>query len=121
MEKILLVDDEPDIVLLAKQKFRKQIAAHEFELLFCHNGEDALELVHHDPDIGVVISDINMPGMDGISLLGKVKSFNPSIKTIVISAYSDIKTIRSAMHVGVYDFIVKPIDFNELGVAISDQ
>ena len=119
MEKILLVDDEPDIEFLAKQKFRKQISTGAFDFLFAYNGEDALEFLKQDPYITVVISDINMPGMDGLTLLQKVKEFNPAIMTVVISAYGDVKTFREAMNVGVFDFIIKPIDFNDLGDTIG--
>ena len=115
MEKILLVDDEPDIEFLVKQKFRKQLSTGVFTLLFAQNGEDALDLLKQDDHIAVVISDINMPGIDGLTLLQRVKAFNPAIMTIVISAYGDVKTFRAAMNVGVFDFIVKPIDFNDLG------
>jgi DNA-binding NtrC family response regulator len=119
MEKILFVDDEPDIEFLAKQKFRKQISTGVFDLLFSQNGLDALDLLKQDSHIVVVISDINMPGMDGLTLLQKVKAFNPAIMTVVISAYGDVKTFRAAMNVGVFDFIIKPIDFNDLGDTMS--
>ena len=119
MEKILLVDDEADIEFLAKQKFRKQIASNVFELIFFQNAEDALEFVRINPNISVIISDLNMPGMDGLKLLERVKELNPAIKTIVISAYGDVKTLRAAMNVGVFDFIIKPIDFNDLNDTIN--
>ena len=114
MEKFLFVDDETDIEFLAKQKFRKQISTGVFELLFSHNGEDALGMVQKDPHIAVVIIDLNMPGMDGFTLLEKLKEVNPSIKTIIMSAYSDMKTFRRAMNNGAFDFITKPVDFSDL-------
>jgi len=114
IEKILFVDDEIDIELLAKQKFRKQISAGVFNLLFSHNGLDALELVQSDPHIAIVVLDLNMPGMDGMTLLDKLKEFDPSIKTIVVSAYSDSKTIRTAMNKEAFDFVTKPVDFEDL-------
>lgn len=119
MEKILLVDDETDIELLTKQKFRKQISTGIFDLLFAHSGEEALELIHCDSHIAVVVSDINMPGMDGLTLIEKVKEFNPAIKAIVMSAYGDVETVQAAMDKGVFDFIIKPIDFNDLGDTMS--
>lgn len=119
MEKILLVDDETDLELLVKQKFRKQISTGVFELLFAHNALDALDILEQEPQIAIVISDINMPGMDGLTLLKKAKEFNPAIKTIVVSAYGDVKTFRAAMNAGVFDFITKPIDFHDLGDTIS--
>ncbi|MBS0271964.1 MAG: response regulator [Proteobacteria bacterium] len=119
MAKVLFVDDEPDIELLAKQKFRKQIADGSFEILFAQNGQEALDLIALEPDIAVVVSDVNMPQMDGLTLLDKLKDFNPTIKTIVVSAYGDTKTLRSAMNMGVFDFVTKPIDFNELANSIE--
>ncbi len=118
MVKVLFVDDEPDIELLTKQKFRKQMANGAFDLLFARNGQEALDLIKKEPDIAVVVSDLNMPGMDGLTLLDKLKEFSPSPKTIVVSAYGDIKSLRSAMNKGVFDFVTKPVDFNELGETI---
>lgn len=118
MAKVLFVDDEPDIELLAKQKFRKQIANGEFELFFAQNGQDALDLIKKEPNISVVVSDVNMPEMDGLTLLDKLKEFSPATKTIVVSAYGDTKTLRSAMNKGAYDFVTKPVDFNELSDSI---
>ena len=114
MAKILIVDDEPDIELLAKQKFRKQISNGTFELLFAQNGQEALDLIKTEPDISVVVSDVNMPQMDGLTLIDKLKESNPTIKTIIVSAYGDTKTWRAAMNKGVFDFVTKPVDFNEL-------
>lgn len=119
MVKVLFVDDEPDIELLTKQKFRKQIANGDFDLLFAQNGQDALDLIEKEPDIAVVVSDVNMPGMDGLALLDKLKEISPATKTIVVSAYGDTKTLRSAMNKGVFDFVTKPVDFKELGDAIQ--
>lgn len=119
MKKILLVDDEVDLELLAKQKFRQQISSGVFELLFAQNAYDALDLLKQEPHVSIVISDINMPGMDGLTLLRKVKEFNPAIKTIVVSAYGDVKTFRAAMNAGVFDFITKPIDFQDLADTIG--
>lgn len=118
MVKVLFVDDEPDIVLLTKQKFRKQIASGVFELLFAQNGQEALDLIKNEPDIAVVVSDVNMPGMDGLTLLDRLKEYSPATKTIVVSAYGDTQTLRSAMNKGVFDFVTKPVNFNELGDAI---
>lgn len=118
MDKILLVDDESDIEILARQKFRKEISEGIFEILFVQNALDALVLLGKVPDIAVVISDLNMPGMDGLTFLDKLKTLNPVIKTIVVSAYGDIKTIRAAMNTGVFDFITKPVDFKDLGDVI---
>src|ERR1700722_6399155 len=114
MEKVLLVDDKTDIELLAKQKFRQQTSTGAFQLLYSQSGQEALELIQSDPRIAVVVLDLNMPGMDGFTLLDKLKEYNPNIKAIVISAYSDMKTFRKAMNKRAFDFITKPIDFNDL-------
>lgn len=118
MNKILMVDDEVDIEFLARQKFRKQTTEGLFELLFSQSGYDALEFIQSDPHIAVVIVDLNMPGMDGFTLLDKLKELNPYIKAIVVSAYSDTKTIRTAMNKGAFDFLTKPVDFNALSDVI---
>lgn len=118
MAKVLIVDDEPDIELLAKQKFRKQITSGDFELLFAQNGQEALDLIKKEPSIAVVVSDVNMPQMDGLTLIDKLKKVRPATKTIIVSAYGDTKTLRAAMNRGVFDFVTKPVDFNELGDAI---
>jgi CheY-like chemotaxis protein len=119
MAKILLVDDEPDIELLAKQKFRKQIASGIFEIFYAQNGQEALDFIKKVPDIAVVVTDVNMPEMDGITLLDKLKEISPMTKTIIVSAYGDLKTLRAAMNKGVFDFVTKPVDFNELANIID--
>lgn len=119
MAKILIVDDEPDIELLAKQKFRSQVANGEFELFFATNGREALDLIKRDPGIAVVISDVNMPEMDGLTLIDNLKILSPHTKTIIVSAYGDAKTLRAAMNKGVFDFVTKPVDFKELAETIK--
>ncbi|HLL51915.1 MAG TPA: protein kinase, partial [Myxococcaceae bacterium] len=109
--KILVVDDEPDVQLLMKQRFRKQIRGAVYEFHFAHNGEEALEKLRQHPDIDIVLSDINMPKMDGLTFLGRVGEVNPLAKVIIISAYSDMSNIRVAMNRGAFDFLVKPVDF----------
>lgn len=119
MAKILFVDDESDMEILAKQKFRKEVSRGEFELYFAQNGQEALDLIQNEPNISVVVSDVNMPEMDGLTLLDHLKDVNPLIRTLVVSAYGDTKTLRSAMNKGAYDFVTKPIDFKELGDVIQ--
>ncbi len=117
--KILVVDDEPDLELLIRQKFRRQIREKELEFAFAHNGVEALEALKADRDIEMVLTDINMPVMDGLTLLGKISDLNAMLKTIVVSAYGDMENIRAAMNRGAYDFLTKPIDLTDLEVTIS--
>ncbi|MDI9638548.1 response regulator [Kamptonema cortianum] len=119
MTKVLFVDDEPDIELLTKQKYRKQVAEGTFDVLFALNGEEALQVIKENPDLEVVVTDINMPQMDGLVLLDRLKEVNPAIKTIVVSAYGDTNMLRSAMNKGAYDFVTKPINYTELGTLIE--
>jgi len=119
MAKVLIVDDESDIEFLAKQKFRTQIANGDFHLFFAANGREALDLIKKEPDIAVVVSDVNMPEMDGLTLIDTLKELSPHTKTIIVSAYGDAKTLRAAMNKGVFDFVTKPVDFKDLSEAIS--
>ena len=117
--KILVVDDEPDLELLILQKFRKQIAASEYAFQFASNGKEALEKLKNDPELSVIMTDINMPEMDGITLLSNLPTLNRPYKAIVISAYGDMPNIRSAMNQGASEFITKPIDFQDLEITIN--
>ncbi|TDB57355.1 adenylate/guanylate cyclase domain-containing protein [Arundinibacter roseus] len=117
--KILVVDDETDLQSLIKQKFRRQIREQKYEFVFAVNGEDALEKLKENPEIDLVLSDINMPKMDGLTLLIKLNEFSPMIKAVIVSAYSDMDKIRTAMNRGAFDFVCKPVDFTDLGVTIE--
>jgi sigma-B regulation protein RsbU (phosphoserine phosphatase) len=118
--KMLVVDDEPDLESLIRQKFRKQIKESEYEFVFAQNGVEALARIGDDPDISVILSDINMPEMDGLTLLQKLDELNnPGIKAVIVSAYGDMENIRTAMNRGAFDFITKPIDFNDLDVTLN--
>lgn len=117
--KILVVDDEPDLEFLIRQKFRKQVRDGEFELLFAGNGVEALEKLQADRTIDLVLSDINMPQMDGLTLLGKLGELGPTPKAVVVSAYGDMENIRTAMNRGAFDFLTKPIDFQDLEITIQ--
>src|SRR5262249_6188438 len=117
--KILVVDDEPDLELLVRQKFRRAIREKELEFSFAHNGLEALERLRADPQTDIVLTDINMPVMDGLALLSNIAEFDSTIKTIVVSAYSDMANIRTAMNRGAYDFLIKPIDFDDLTATIT--
>lgn len=111
--KILVVDDENDVEQLVRQKFRRQIREGEYDFVFAANGLEALEQITAYKDIDIVFSDINMPKMDGLTLLEKIGESNPLLKTVMISAYGDMDNIRTAMNRGAFDFICKPFNFED--------
>jgi len=111
---ILVVDDEPDLETLITQRFRKQIRAGNFQFHFSGDGEQALEKLEHEPRIEIIFTDINMPRMDGLTLLGRLGELDLLHKAVVISAYGDMENIRTAMNRGAFDFLTKPIDFQDL-------
>jgi sigma-B regulation protein RsbU (phosphoserine phosphatase) len=118
--KIMVVDDEPDLEPMIRQKFRRQIRDGVYEFVFASNGLDALSKLIEFPEIGVILSDINMPEMDGLTLLLKLKELkNPGLKTVIVSAYGDMENIRTAMNRGAFDFLTKPISFDDLEITIS--
>ena len=117
--KILVVDDEPDVDPLVLQRMRRDIRSRKYEFVFAHNGVEAVELLNKDEDIDMVISDINMPQMDGLTLLEQISEINPNIHSIIVSAYGDMKNIRTAMNRGAFDFVTKPLDFGDLRVTIE--
>ena len=113
--KILSVDDELDLEVLLTQFFRRQIRKGEYEFTFAHNGLEALQKMLETPDFDIILSDINMPEMDGLTLLAKINELkNPALKCIMVSAYGDMDNIRSAMNKGAFDFATKPIDLEDL-------
>lgn len=117
--KILAVDDEPDMEALISQRFRKQIREKLFDFEFARDGNEALEKISQFPEISLVLTDINMPGMDGLTLLRKIKELNKPIQSLVISAYGDLKNIRTAMNEGAFDFLIKPIDFLDFEITLN--
>ncbi|SNS70518.1 Signal transduction histidine kinase [Ekhidna lutea] len=117
MTKILVVDDEPDLETLVKQKFRKNIRNKEYEFYFAENGQKALDLLN-ETEVDLVLTDINMPEMDGLTLLSKLNETNYFLKTVIVSAYGDMENIRTAMNLGAFDFITKPIDFKDLEITM---
>src|SRR5476649_1079584 len=119
MAKILGVDDEADLELLVKQKFRRKIRESVYEFVFAQNGEEALQKVSEHPDLDIILSDINMPVMDGLTLLSRLPEANPMIKAVVVSAYGDMQNIRTAMNRGAFDFIMKPVDFDDLDLTME--
>jgi adenylate cyclase len=119
MAKILVVDDEVDLEVLVKQKFRKKIRENVYQFIFAQNGEEALQKVKDHPDVDIILSDINMPVMDGLTLLSRLPEANPLIKAVVVSAYGDMQNIRTAMNRGAFDFICKPVDFEDLDVTME--
>ncbi|MCY3576612.1 MAG: SpoIIE family protein phosphatase [bacterium] len=117
--KILVVDDEPDLEPLILQRMRRHIRANEYEFVFAQNGVEALEKLNADSTIDMVLSDINMPKMDGLTLLQQLPGVDPNLRAVIISAYGDMENIRTAMNRGAFDFVTKPIDFDDLKITIS--
>ena len=119
MAKILVVDDEADLEMLVKQKFRKKIRENTYEFIFARNGEEALLKIHEHPDLDIMLSDINMPVMDGLTLLSRLPEANSLLKAIMVSAYGDMQNIRTAMNRGAFDFVCKPVDFDDLDLTME--
>jgi class 3 adenylate cyclase len=118
---VLFVDDEPDLEALVQQKFRRQIREGAVKVMFAHDGLEALATIEQNPAIDMVVSDINMPRMDGLSLLAKLQECEDSARksTVIVSAYGDMSNIRTAMNRGAFDFLTKPIDFGDLEATID--
>ena len=110
---ILVVDDEPDLEVLMQQRMRRSIRTGQYEFVFVRNGVEALERLRRD-DFDIVLSDINMPEMDGLTLLEEIPTVDPEVRSVIVTAYGDIDNIRTAMNRGAFDFITKPIDFEDL-------
>jgi len=119
MAKILVVDDESDLEVLIKQKFRQKIREHLYEFVFAANGVHALEQLEQHTDVDVVLSDINMPEMDGLTLLTRLSEQNGLLKSVIVSAYGDMDNIRTAMNRGAFDFITKPVNFEDLELTME--
>ena len=119
MTTILVVDDEPDVEALVLQKFRHQIRNGAVSFVFARDGVEALAALKENGGIDLVVTDINMPKMDGLSLLQKLQESEERVSTIVVSAYGDMANIRTAMNRGAFDFVTKPIDFVDLKTTIA--
>ena len=117
--KILVVDDEADLEVLIKQKFRQKIREQVYEFVFAANGKLAIEQLELHADVDVVLSDINMPEMDGLTLLTKLNEQNTLLKSVIVSAYGDMENIRTAMNRGAFDFITKPVNFEDLELTME--
>ena len=117
--KILVVDDETALESLIRQKFRQKIRNKDLDFIFAYNGREALEKLQSDRSVDVVLVDINMPEMDGLTFIERLKDLDPTIKAVVVSAYDDSTNIRAAMNRGAFDFITKPIDFHDLEITIN--
>ncbi len=117
--KILVVDDEPHLEIVILQAFRQEIKAGELSFLFARNGGEALKALEKSPDIDIVLSDINMPEMSGLTLLKRLTEEHPLIKTIIVTAYGDMANIRAAMNHGAFDFLNKPINFSDLKITLK--
>jgi len=116
--RILAVDDEADFELLIRQRFRRQIRAQEFEFRFAHHGEEALSVLAEEPGIELLLLDINMPVMDGLTLLSELRARQSDVRAIIVSAYGDMTNIRTAMNRGAFDFVTKPVDLNDLEITM---
>ena len=119
MTKILVADDETDLEVLIRQKFRQKIREQQYEFVFAVNGNDALEKLQQHPDISIILSDINMPEMDGLTLLSKLNDAAPLSKAVMVSAYGDMENIRVAMNRGAFDFVTKPVNFEDLEITME--
>ena len=117
--KILVVDDELDVEPMFRQRLRKDVRSGRYELVFANNGIEALECLKQESNFAMVLTDINMPEMDGLTLLGEISSVDPNMHSVVISAYGDMQNIRTAMNRGAFDFVTKPVDFADLQVTIE--
>ena len=117
--KILVVDDEPDLEPLVLQRMRRAIRQGVYEFVFARNGVEALVKLDQDDGIDMVLSDINMPEMDGLTLLEQIPNVNPDIRAVIISAYGDMQNIRTAMNRGAFDFVTKPLDFDDLRITVD--
>ena len=117
--KVLVVDDEDDVVPMFRQQLRRDVRAGRYELLFATSGVEALSVIRREGDVDLVITDINMPDMDGLELLAAMRSFDADLRAVVLSAYGDMKNVRIAMNRGAFDFVLKPVDFEDMRITME--
>ena len=117
--KLLVVDDEEEVAPMFRQRMRRDVRGGVYELLFAQSGVEALEVLGNEPDVDLVITDINMPEMDGLVLLERLRASGLDLRAVVLSAYGDMTNIRAAMNLGAFDFVLKPVDFDDLRVTIN--
>lgn len=116
---LLVVDDEADIEELVRQFFRREIKAGTHRLVFARDGAEALDVLAQHPEVAIVLTDINMPRMDGLTLLDRLNELEDAPLAVVVSAYSDLRNIRAAMNKGAFDFITKPIDMKDMKATVE--
>lgn len=116
---ILFVDDEPDLVPLIRQTFRQPVREGTLELAFAQDGVEALEYLAEHPEVEVVVTDINMPRMDGLTLLARLDDLGRLMRSVVVTAYGDMENIRTAMNRGAFDFLTKPINMEDLRITLG--
>ena len=117
--KLLVVDDEEEVAPMFRQRMRREVRGGVYELFFARSGVEALEVLALQPDVDLVITDINMPEMDGLTLLAQLRASGVNLRAVVLSAYGDMTNIRAAMNLGAFDFVLKPVDFDDLRVTIN--
>ena len=117
--RILVVDDEPDVEALVTQRFRRRVRSGELAFRFASDGQQALDMLSADPGADIVLADINMPRMDGLTLLQRLEELALDLKTVIVSAYGDMRNIRTAMNRGAFDFVTKPIEFDDLEATLT--
>jgi CheY-like chemotaxis protein len=120
---ILVVDDEPDVEVLFRQHFRRDLRAERFAMEFAQSASAALQRIAgaEDESLILILSDINMPGMSGLELLPKAKAMRPDVPIIMITAYGDAETKRTALENGAEALLTKPIDFGTLRSEIDSR
>ena len=119
--KVLVVDDEPDVEPMFRQQMRREVRSGLYEFLFARSGRHALEVLDEHPDVGLVITDLNMPEMNGWELLDALGEFWPKLPSMVVSAYGNEENARRAEERGACDFVVKPVNFRELRYKVAES